>query len=373
MGDVSKGMRPEGWPRILFRLAGNASLSEEAMLQRPKMSTKDRDFIPARTSPGKTRPALPAKTQGESAKSAMGGAVTLRVGSVNVGTMRGREGEVVEMAPSRHLDFCCLQETGWKGEGARKLGRYKFFWMGREEGYHGVGVLVAEEWIEKVLDVKRWSERIMVLRVVVGRSVGNLISVYAPQTGRSKEEKEEFFTVLGKILSDIDVGERLLICGDMNGHVGAEVDDFEGVHGGYGFGRRNVDGEMLLEFADALDFAVVNTWFKKEVRKMITYETKACKTVIDFFLIRKSERKLVRDVKVVHEECIKQHKLLICVLDLKEKLVRSKVKFMKRCKVWKLKEAETEGIFRQRVQARVAMQVDKPERMHTERSYQRVR
>ena len=133
----------------------------------------------------------------------------------------------------------------------------------------------------------------------------------------------------------------------------------------------------------ALDFAVVNTWFEKEVRKMITYETKACKTVIDFFLIRKSERKLVRDVKVVHEECIKQHKLLICVLDLKEKLVRSKVKFMKRCKVWKLKEAETEGIFRQRVQARVAMQRDKPrdaegvwkrsERMHTERRYRRVR
>ena len=88
--------------------------------------------------------------------------------------------------------------------------------------------------------------------------------------------------------------------------------------------------------------------------------TLTCKTVIDFFLIRKSERKLVRDVRVVHEECIKQHKLLICVLDLKEKLVRSKVKFMKRCKVWKLKEAETEGIFRQRVQARVAMQVDKP-------------
>ena len=66
-----------------------------------------------------------------------------------------------------------------------------------------------------------------------------------------------------------------MIGGDMNGHVGAEVDGFEGVHGGYGFGRRNVDGEILLEFADALDFAIVNTWFKKEVGKMITYETKA--------------------------------------------------------------------------------------------------
>ena len=96
------------------------------------------------------------------------------------------------------------------------------------------------------------------------------------------------------------------------------------------------------------------------MRKMITYETKACKTIIDFFLIRKRERQLVRDVKVVHEGCIKQYKLLICVLDLKEKLVRSKVKVMKRCKVWKLKEAVTEGIFRQRVQARVAMSVGKP-------------
>ena len=52
---------------------------------------------------------------------------------------------------------------------------------------------------------------------------------------------------------------------------------------------------------------------------MITYETKACKTVIDFFLIRKSERKLVRDVKVVHEEFITQNKLLICVLDSKKR------------------------------------------------------
>ena len=117
---------------------------------------------------------------------------------------------------------------------------------------------------------------------------------------------------------------------------------------------------MLLEFAYALDFAIVNNWFKKEVRKMITYETEACKTVIDFFLIRKSEGKLVWDIKVVHEECITQHKLLICVLDLKAKLVRSKGNFMKSCKVWKLKEAEMESIFRLKVQTRAAKSVGKP-------------
>ena len=60
--------------------------------------------------------------------------LTLRVGSVNVGTMRGREGEVVEMAASRHLDFCCLQETGWKGEGTRKLGVISSFGWGVRKG-----------------------------------------------------------------------------------------------------------------------------------------------------------------------------------------------------------------------------------------------
>ena len=63
---------------------------------------------------------------------------------------------------------------------------YKFLWAGCEEGLAGVGILGAEKWIEKVIEVKRISERIMVLRlrVTVGKSVLNIVSVYAPQVGR---------------------------------------------------------------------------------------------------------------------------------------------------------------------------------------------
>ena len=58
-------------------------------------------------------------------------------------------------------------------------------------GIHGVGLLVADRWIEKVLEVKRVSERLMVVRVIVGRTVLNLISAYAPQAGRPRPEKED--------------------------------------------------------------------------------------------------------------------------------------------------------------------------------------
>ena len=76
----------------------------------------------------------------------------------------------------------------------------------------------------------------------------------------------------------------------MNGHVGAGADGFEGVHGGKGFGIRNAEGEMLLEFADAMGLAVCNTWFTKKDSQKVTYESGGCKTVVDYVLIRREER-----------------------------------------------------------------------------------
>ena len=114
------------------------------------------------------------------------------------------------------------------------MGEYKFFWMGWAKEIHGLGWLVADRWIDKVLEVKRVNERLMVVIVIVGRTVLNLISVYVPQAERHRPENKEFFTLLGKIASEIDDGEKLLICGDLNRHVGAGDEGFKSVHGGLG-------------------------------------------------------------------------------------------------------------------------------------------
>src|SRR5208282_2482282 len=69
------------------------------------------------------------------------GDMNLRIGTLNVGSMKGRSGEVADIAARRRLDLCCLQETRWKGGSARSLGKegamYKFFWAGCEEGLAG--------------------------------------------------------------------------------------------------------------------------------------------------------------------------------------------------------------------------------------------
>src|SRR5207249_9578160 len=50
-------------------------------------------------------------------------AVKLRLGSINVGTMVRRSGEVTEMVGRRQLDFCCMQETKWKRSEERRVGK----------------------------------------------------------------------------------------------------------------------------------------------------------------------------------------------------------------------------------------------------------
>ncbi|CAI9722267.1 Hypothetical predicted protein [Octopus vulgaris] len=84
---------------------------------------------------------------------------TLRVGTLNVGTLKGRSGEIVEMLERRCVDICCMQEVRWRGGSARfltgKEHRYKIFWAGNTDGVGGVGILIAEKWVDKVIEVIR--------------------------------------------------------------------------------------------------------------------------------------------------------------------------------------------------------------------------
>ena len=63
---------------------------------------------------------------------------------------------------------------------------------------------------------------------------------------------------------------KYVVLGDMNGHVGRDVDGCEGVHGGNGFGDCNAEGEAILEFATCFDLFVANTFCTKETQKLVT-------------------------------------------------------------------------------------------------------
>ena len=101
-------------------------------------------------------------------------------------TLRGRVCEVVETLSRRKVDVCCIQETRYRGGSCRTIKgkdtRYKLYWSGNDKGTAGVGVFVTEEWIEKVFEVQRVSDRIILVKLIVGQRVVTFLSVYAPQS-----------------------------------------------------------------------------------------------------------------------------------------------------------------------------------------------
>ena len=149
----------------------------------------------------------------------------------------GESGEVVEVLVRRRVDICCVQEMRWKGSDARMVkGRqgqkYKFVWLGYQEGVYDIGVLFSEECLDSVVSVTRVSERLMMMvRMGIGKLFVNVISGYAPQVGRSDGE-DKFWCVMEKLMENAKDEEVVLIGGDLSEHVGRSTDGFEGVHAG---------------------------------------------------------------------------------------------------------------------------------------------
>ncbi|KAK3530077.1 hypothetical protein QTP86_011723 [Hemibagrus guttatus] len=165
----------------------------------------------------------------------------------------------------RKVDILCVQETRWKGSKARSIGAgFKLFYYGVDSKRNAVGVVLKEEFVRNVLEVKRVSDRVMSLKLEIEGVMLNVVSGYAPQVGCELEEKERFWSELDEVMESIPTGERVVIGADFNGHVGERNTGDEEVMGKFGVKERNLEGQMVVDFAKRMDMAVVNTYVAKQ-------------------------------------------------------------------------------------------------------------
>ncbi|KAG5599850.1 hypothetical protein H5410_031220 [Solanum commersonii] len=132
------------------------------------------------------------------------------------------------------------------------------------------------------------------------------------------EAKKLFYENLDEVVRGIPNTEKIVIGGDFNGHIGATSSGFDDVHEGFGFGERNGGGISLLEFAKAFELVIANSCFSKKENHMVTFRSSVSKTQIDYLLLRKGDRCVYKDGKVIPSENLTtQHKLLVMDLEIK--------------------------------------------------------
>ncbi|KAK3521309.1 hypothetical protein QTP70_003164 [Hemibagrus guttatus] len=94
-----------------------------------------------------------------------------------------------------------------------------------------------------------------------------------PKVGCELEEKERFWSELDEVMESIPTGERVVIGADFNGHVGEGNRGDEEVMGKFGVKERNLEGQMVVDFAKRMDMAVVNTYFQKREEHRVNYRS----------------------------------------------------------------------------------------------------
>ncbi|KAE8665241.1 putative xyloglucan endotransglucosylase/hydrolase protein 16-like [Hibiscus syriacus] len=167
---------------------------------------------------------------------------------------------------------------------------------------NGVGILVSSRLKENVVEVCIYRDRIMMIKIIIEAEVVNVLSVYTPHVGLGEGEKRCFWDSLDDVLRSIPEHQRVFIGGDFNGHIGSEINGYDGVHGGFDFGSRNEEGRTLLEFATAHDMVVTNSFFNKRDVNLITFHSGGHCTQIDYILVRNRDRWAYIDCKVFPEE-----------------------------------------------------------------------
>ncbi|KAK3529902.1 hypothetical protein QTP86_007226 [Hemibagrus guttatus] len=187
------------------------------------------NFIPDRSRPGLTTTAIGAvDLQGAGGNWATVGRRSR--GGRRVRRQRekrkGKGRELADMMERRKVDILCVQETRWKGSKARSIGAgFKLFYYGVDSKRNGVGVVLKEEFVRNVLEV-----------------------------GCELEEKEGFWSELDEVMESIPTGD-------------------EEVMGKFGVKERNLEGQMVVDFAKRMDMGVVNTYFQKREEHRVTYKS----------------------------------------------------------------------------------------------------
>ena len=133
---------------------------------------------------------------------------------------------------------------------------------------------------------------------VISKDWKTFIIVYAPNEDEKAEVKNVFWEELTLIM-DVCRGE-LFIMGDFTGRMGRADDIYGEVVGRHGEDIRNNNGRGLLEFCQLNNLKITSTLYSHKNIHKYTREVPSRneKSIIDFILAQRDNRRAIKDVKV---------------------------------------------------------------------------
>ncbi|VDP02702.1 unnamed protein product [Heligmosomoides polygyrus] len=107
-----------------------------------------------------------------------------------------------------------------------------------------------------------------------------------------------FSCLLDENTAEVQLKDVIVVANDLNGHVDATKNGYS-CHGGFGYGSRNADSELILEYAELHNLTIVNTVFRRRDSHLISFYSGKTRTQTDFVLVKDHDRCLVTEDRAV--------------------------------------------------------------------------
>lgn len=167
------------------------------------------------------------------------------------------------------------------------------------------------------MDVKYVSKQIVAISLKIDNTYLDIVQEYAPQQGRPDAEKEEFYEALQDTMGNTPHRDKLLVMGDLNGHIGVDRTGCKGVIGAFSIGDRNRDNERIINFCYRNEPCVTNTFYIHRPSHKWTWYRWNCivgnyteKSMLDLVLV--SRKTITTDIKAIPSLSLdSDHKLVI--------------------------------------------------------------
>lgn len=244
----------------------------------------------------------------------------------NIESWRNRDQELLLELENHKIDICSISETRKKGKGSVALDKYILFYSGvdkSERANAGVGILIRSHLGTNVMDAYYMNERIMMIKIALKNNILYIISIYAPQTGRPRVERESFYSSLQELLDSIPKNNSIMIMGDFNAHIGNTV--IPGIKQRFNDPEVNDSGDDMMEFCVMNELCVTNTFFDHKPQHKTTWiNSRGRRSTIDFVLINKKIRQnQVLDIRTLTSANIgTDHGMVLCKINLEMKFIK---------------------------------------------------
>ena len=235
-----------------------------------------------------------------------------------------------------NVDILCIQETKTKDYWEQTLpSGYKLILLEQKDGYHGgLGFVVGPRLVDYITGYKYITDRIAKMDLVIPTRNGTttnlrIVNAYGPTSERAAKDPALLHAFYAELSSTLTTPARWLtfICGDFNSKLGKltteDIDaDLRSCVGSYSVGKRNSNGEALIDFLSTQGYFACNTAFQHPCRHRTTWtgfikdprndkKTRPIYNQIDFILCQQRATCLLRDSRAyAGTETNSDHKLV---------------------------------------------------------------